>query len=130
MDSLQIRSGRIKLQILDDSGEERGIFSFNPNDIESAKRVVEVQKEFEIKNKEFQIKSKECTTTEEKIKLLDEVVLYFRELIDNCFGEGSSQILFGDEKSIDMFYDFFEGITPYYEKASEDRMAKYMQPNK
>ena len=72
----------------------------------------------------------EYAKTEEKIKLLDEVVLYFRELIDNCFGEGSSQILFGDEKSIDMFYDFFEGITPYYEKASEDRMAKYMQPNK
>lgn len=128
MESLKIRTGKIRLQIEDDSGEVRGIFTFNPNDVESAKRIAEVQKEFGVKNKEFQDRSTKCTTPEEQINLLNEVVDYFEKLIDDCFGAGSSEILFGDDKSIDMFLDFFEGITPYYEKASKERMAKYIQP--
>lgn len=39
MESLQIRTGRIRLEILDDTGNSRGIFSFNPTDVESAKKL-------------------------------------------------------------------------------------------
>lgn len=128
MDSLKINTGKVRLQILDEDGNQRGIFTFNPSDIESAKRIIEIQKNFEMKNVEFQKRINATETMEEKITILDELVTYFEKIIDDCFGEGSSQVLFGDDKSVDMFYDFFDGITPYYEKASKERMARYIQP--
>lgn len=130
MDSLQVRTGQISLRILDDEGEERGIFSFNPEDVESAKQVVLLQEELKVKNEEFDKQIEECETAEQKINLLSEIVQYFRGLVDKCFGEGSSDILFGNACTLSMFYDFFEGITPYYEKASKKRMAKYQAPKK
>lgn len=128
MDSLKINTGKVRLQILDEDGNQRGIFTFNPSDIESAKRIIEIQKNFEMKNVEFQKRINAAETMEEKITILDELVTYFEKIIDDCFGEGSSQVLFGNDKSVEMFYDFFDGITPYYEKASKERMAKYIQP--
>lgn len=128
MDSLKINTGKVRLQILDEDGNQRGIFTFNPSDIESAKRIIEIQKDFEMKNVEFQKRINAAETMEEKITILDELVTYFEKIIDDCFGEGSSQVLFGNDKSVEMFYDFFDGITPYYEKASKERMAKYIQP--
>lgn len=130
MDSLQVRTGQISLRILDDNGDERGIFSFNPEDVESAKQVVLLQEELKVKNEEFDKKLEQAETTEEKVNLLADIVQYFRGLVDQCFGEGSSQILFGNACTLSMFYDFFEGITPYYEKASKKRMAKYQNPKK
>lgn len=130
MESLQVRTGQISLRILDDSGEERGIFRFNPQDVEVAKRVLDLQGELEIKNKEFEEQVAKCETTEEKVNLLAEMVKYFKGLVDECFGAGTSEIVFGDANTLTMFYDFFEGITPYYEKASQQRMAKYGKKKK
>ena len=125
MESLQVRTGTISLMILDDNGEERGVFKFNPQDVESAKQVYALQEELEVKSKEFEKQEKLCKTDQDKIELLSEVVQYFKSCIDRCFGEGTSQLVFGDANTLSMFYDFLEGITPYYQKASKQRMAKY-----
>lgn len=125
MPSLQIRTGEIKLEVLDDRGETRGFFVFNPEDINSAKRLADIQKEFEVTQAEFEKRAENCETQQEQIHLLDEVCDYYRGLIDNCFGEGSSDILFGKAKTLGMFEDFINGITPYYQEASKKRMAKY-----
>ena len=125
MESLKIRTGSVSLQILDDAGLERGVFTFNPEDIESAKRVIGLQQELEHKQSELDVKAENCETDEEKVNLLIEAVDYLEDLIDKCFGTGTSNLLFGDAKTLSMFSDFFEGITPYYEKASKARMAKY-----
>lgn len=122
MDSLQIRTGQVSLRILDDAGNERGIFTFNPTDIESAKQVLSLQAELEEKDKEFAEKAEQCKTNEEKIDLMDSYVTYYENVIDKIFGPGSSQILFGNNRSLTMFIDFFNGITPYYEKASQKRL--------
>ena len=128
MESLQIRTGRIRLEILDDTGNSRGIFSFNPTDVESAKKVMNLQHELTVKNKEFTDKANACTQPEEQVDLLNEIVNYFEGVIDEIFGAGSSLTLFGKHKSLSMFYDFFDGIMPYYQRASEQRMAKYIKP--
>ena len=125
MDSLQVRTGQVSLRILDDAGEERGIFRFNPEDVESAKRVLELQDELVRKNDEFKEANKNCKTADERIALLSETVNYFRGLIDNCFGEGTSDLVFGNAHTLSMFSDFIEGITPYYAQASKKRTAKY-----
>lgn len=130
MESLQIRTGQKKVQILDDSGDVRGVFVFNPEDIESAKKMFEIQDELTEKQAEFNRKAENCVTEEEKFDLLTEVVSYFKSKIDECFGEGSSKILFGEANTLSMFNDFFTGITPYYTKASSERKAKYKKSSK
>lgn len=130
MESLQIRTGEIRLRILDDSGEERGIFKFNPEDVESAKRVMQLQSELQEKQKEFEIRSEACETDTEKVEILSEIVAYFKGLVDQCFGEGSSKTVFGNANTLSMFEDFFAGITPYYERASKKRMEKYRKQKK
>lgn len=131
MDSLQIKTGQVSLRILDDEGNERGIFKFNPEDIESAKRVIELQDKLVASEESFAERSKECKTAEEQLALLTETVDYYKGLIDECFGEGTSQLVFGDARTLSMFGDFIEGITPYYKKASEKRTSKYRkQPAK
>ena len=128
MDSLQVRTGQVSLRILDDEGAERGIFRFNPEDVESAKRVVDLQSVMQSKTDEFVERNKQCKTAEERIELLSETIKYFRGLIDDCFGEGTSDLVFGKAHTLSMFTDFIEGITPYYAKASEKRTAKYKKP--
>lgn len=130
MESLQVRTGQICLNILDDGGESRGIFKFNPNDLGSAQKVFAFQAELAEKEKDYEERIPECKTPEDKIKLLNEICDYFEQVIDECFGEGSSQVLFGGAKTLSMFDDFINGILPYYEKASEERVAKYAPKKK
>lgn len=130
MESLQVRTGQISLKILDDEGEERGIFRFNPEDIESAKSVFALQTEFAEKQKEFDAKMTDTVASEERLNVLNEIVDYLNGAIDRCFGEGSSKILFGDAKTLSMYEFFFEGIAPYYEKAAKKRTAKYKKSGK
>lgn len=125
MESLQVRTGQVSLQILDDNGDPRGVFKFVPTDIESAKQILTLQQEVDDKYKEFQELAKNADSADKQIKLLGEVVDYFENRIDIIFGAGSSKILFGDAKTLSMFEDFFNGIMPYYEKASKDRVSKY-----
>jgi hypothetical protein len=130
MESLQVRTGKISLRILDDDGEERGIFRFNPEDVESAKQVFGLQAELQEKQPEFEKRIADAKTPEERIDVLGEVVDYFNGMIDNCFGDGSSHILFGGAKTLSMYEDFFNGIMPYYEKAAKKRTAKYRKSGK
>ena len=130
MDSLQVRTGQISLQILDDNGEPRGVFKFNPQDIESAKRVFTLQADLPIKQAEFEDRIKGVVEDEERLSILSDIVDYFNDAIDTCFGIGSSAILFGGAKALSMYEDFFNGILPYYEKASKQRTAKYRKSGK
>lgn len=132
MDSLQIRTGQVSLNILDDQGNSRGIFKFNPTDVKSAKRIYALQNEIAQKDAELQqkIKDVEDGDVNSQINVLTETVDYFKGVVDECFGEGSSDLLFGNNNSLAMFYDFFEGIMPYYEKASKQRMDKYLKSGK
>lgn len=130
MDSLQVRTGQVSLRILDDAGEERGIFRFNPEDIESAKKVISLQSTLEEKNQEFIKRNEACKTAEERIELLSETVTYFRGMIDECFGAGTSDLVFGNAHTLSMFTDFIEGIIPYYSQASAKRTSKYQKPKK
>lgn len=130
MESLQVRTGQVSLKILDDFGKERGIFTFNPEDINSAKAVLQVQKQLPEFEAAYDKKVKEAVTDEDKVQCLDDMVTELNKTIDEIFGEGSSQVLFGGAKTISMYFDFFEGIQSYYDKASKSRMAKYSKFNK
>ena len=67
MESLQIKTGLLSLKILDDNGEERGVFSFNPSDIKVARKVTDLLDSYKVKQDEFNEKEKTCETPEEII---------------------------------------------------------------
>lgn len=125
MEKLQIRTGQVSLEILDDNGESRGIFRFNPNDTKVAEKVFHLQDTINAKWKELESKYKDTNDAGNNLELLNETIQYFRGLVDEIFGAGTSQLLFGDSCTLSMFEDFFVGITPYYKSASEERLKKY-----
>jgi hypothetical protein len=125
MQTLKIKTGLISLQIVDDDGIERGVFSFNPADVKVARRVTDLIEDYKVKQVEFNKKQESCETTEDRIKLLDEIVDYFKDSINTVWGENSSKVLFGNASTLQMFDDFFDGIAPYYQKESKKRISKY-----
>jgi hypothetical protein len=125
METLRIDTGRVNLRVEDSEGNERGIFSFNPGDVNTAERFLSVQEEYKKLSAEYDEEIKNATTTEQQLAVLKRCVSDIEGLIDVCFGEGSSEILFGEDCSLTMFLDFFDGITPYFEKASKDRVEKF-----
>lgn len=126
MASLTINTGVVALDIYDTDGSCRGVFKFNPEDLVLAKNLLSLQKEFTDKRDEFEAKADACKSPEEQANVIIEITDYYKEKIDEVFGEGSSEILFGSAHSVGMFKDFFDGITPYFSKASEKRTSKYM----
>ena len=125
METLQVRTGEVRLQILDDQGNKRGIFHFNPNDIESARKIVHLQSELDEKEKEYDARAEKAETDEDKVDLLAETVEYFKGLVDEIFYQGASQDVFGDAMTLNRFDDFFSGIMPYYQKSSQARIAEF-----
>lgn len=125
MEKLQIHTGQIRLEIVDDSGESRGIFKFNPDDTAVAKRIFSLSQTVDEKMAEYEAKAKDAKDSQTNVELLDETISYFRGVIDEIYGDGTSELLFGNAHSLSMFEDFFLGIMPYYKKASEQRVKKY-----
>lgn len=124
-DGFQIRTGKIKVPIRDDDDEIRGYFKFNPEDIKSARKIADLIEEYKTKSVEYAERAKLIETPEDNVRLLDEIVDYFKTSLDGVYGDGTSAILFGNASTLEMFDDFFLGIRSYYEEASEQRKAKF-----
>ncbi|MBW7573917.1 hypothetical protein [Caproiciproducens faecalis] len=134
MDSLRIDTGEVRLCINDDPSR---VIAFNPTDISFAERFYGLLGEFEAKEKEYQEKAKALqrdTSVNEmgipknfgaSLSLLRETSDFLREKIDTVFGVGTSQAAFGDANTLDMFEQFFTGITPFVQKAREKQVGKY-----
>jgi hypothetical protein len=134
MQSLRIDTGSIRLAINDD---ESRVIEFNPNDLAFIDRFYGLIGEFESKEKEYQQKLDILNqNTEmdaynipknmgESLALLKEICGFMRDRIDYVFGEGTSQKVFGNDNTLDMFEQFFNGITPYIQQARTEKVEKY-----
>lgn len=137
MQSLHINTGEIRLAVNDDPNR---IIAFNPTDISFAERFYGLLGEFEEKEKEYRQKAaalQDDTETNSMgiptnfgpaLALLRETSEFMREKIDDVFGEGTSQAAFGDANTLDMFEQFFNGITPFIQTAREKKVSKYTTP--
>jgi hypothetical protein len=136
--SLKI-GGVVSLAVNDDPSR---IVSFNPSDTGFVERLFGMLDELEKKTKENETKINALISGESesvqklspqkrdelKIKLSKELADYFREKIDELFGAGTSQMVFGDYRSHLMIFDFFTGISEYvegYQKDQSQRLSKY-----
>lgn len=67
--------------------------------------------------------------TEELVNAERELNIYFRDAVDEVFGEGTCRKVYGDIlPSLEMHMQFFDLLRPYFEeeaKRRQERMSKY-----
>ena len=136
MNSISIQTGGISLKINDDDSR---VISFNPNDLSFAERYYELLSNADQKIDEYSRREEELdkdqtvdaygipTNTAARLALLREACDYVKQEIDKVFGAGTSETAFGNAYVLDMFDQFFQGITPYIQKARAGKIAKYTQ---
>lgn len=127
MAELQVKTGKIKLDVIRD-GEKVGIFTFNPSNLEESKKYAEIVEKLEESRSGQYAKAKEVDengTELERINFMKSMICDMRIIIDDVYGKGSSEMLFGDCYSVETITNFFVQLKSYYEKASKERKAKY-----
>lgn len=64
-------------------------------------------------------------SAEELVNAERDLNIYFRDAIDEVFGEGTCRKVYGDIlPSIDMHLQFFDAIRPYFEEEAQRRRQK------
>jgi hypothetical protein len=109
---------------------------FNPSDIFFAERFYKSMQVFKDKQVEYQKRADLLEIEAKKsnepianipanIELVHEMCIFIRAEIDELFGEGTSQKVFGDAMVLHAFEQFFTGITPYIQTARAAKLEKY-----
>lgn len=134
MDSIRINTGVKRLVVNDDPAR---VIEFNPEDVLFVERFYELIKVFQQKEHEFQRRIEELKAKEEKdeygiplstpesLGLVLEVCDFLRDQIDRVFGKGTSMAAFGEVQSLDMFEQFFAGVTPFIQSVRSEKVTKY-----
>ena len=132
--NLNINTAGIRLTINEDPNR---VIEFDPDDVAFVEAFHGLISEFEGKETEYRRRSEEIEknnevdeygipkNAKEVIALMREVCEYFRSKIDEVFGEGTSNTVFGKANRLEMFAEFFEGITPFIQKARTGKIEKY-----
>ena len=124
-DSMKIVSSKKRIAINDD---ENRIIEINPGNTLQRKKYYELFTKLEKLGKELSVKSKELEkvgNVDATINLEEETFDRIAKEIDNVFGEGTIQKVTEGEKDLDMLVQFFEGLTPYFQKYNEEKIKKY-----
>lgn len=135
MESLNLETGTKRIAINGDPGR---IIKFNPRDVLFAKKFYKLIEDFKIKLAEYDKKIEDLDANQDtdelgipvrfqdRLDLLIETSNWLRERIDWLFGEGTSKIAFGDEVELELFEQFFDGITPFISEAREEKIKPYI----
>lgn len=136
LNSITVDTGVRRLTINNDP--ER-VIVFNPTDLNFVERFYSLVNEFEAKLVEYRGRAEEVEShtdtdshgiplnTPDRLQLMRETCEFIRSKIDELFGDGTSQVVFGSAMALDAFAQFFTGITPYITSARNQRMEKYIQ---
>lgn len=134
VDSIRIETGLKRIAINDDPDR---IIEFNPRDVIFAERFYDLIREFEKAEKEYLARAEELDADDAvdenglpanaggRLTLLKDICQFIREKIDLVFGEGTSRIAFGDALELEMFEQFFKGITPFIEASRKEKVVQY-----
>ena len=64
----------------------------------------------------------------ERLEILRDVCEYINTQIDNLFGAGASEKAFNGALELDLYTQFFDGMTPFIQEARKEKIAKYTTP--
>lgn len=133
--NIVINTSAVKLTVNDDTDR---VIEFDPANICFIENLYTLISEFEKKEKELRAREVALNRDKsvdkhgipnniiKKAKLARETCDYMRKKIDLLFGEGTSKAAFGNSYNLDVFPQFFDGITPFIEKAREKKIGKYV----
>lgn len=133
--AIKINTGRIRLEV--DCDGVKNEISFNPNDINFVDGVYNLLSDLEKKQEDYKERIEELEkdnaldesgvplNIQKRLAIIKEICIDLEKQIDIVFGEGTSKKAFGDALCFEMFEQFFNGITPYIEKARADKLKKY-----
>lgn len=134
MDSLRIDAGVIRITVNDDPNR---VISFNPEDVLFAEKFYNLLQEFQEKQKEYEIRLNEIKAAEvldetgipknlsDTLTVVEEICDFMRNKIDEVFGAGTSNVAFGEAKSLTMIEQFFQGIVPFIQAGRAQKLSKY-----
>ena len=132
--NLNINTGEIRLTINDDPNR---IVAFNPNDLDFVESFYSLISSFESKEQGYSARLAELNgdaavdaygipkNTKAHLALIRDICDDLKTEIDTVFGDGTSKAAFGSAITLDMFEQFFEGITPFIQSAREEKISKY-----
>ena len=136
---LKSLSNVVRIAINDDPAR---VIEFNSDDVGFVERFYALidnveAKENEIKEKLEAIRKDQTESSygmpnsiRREVQLTAEMCRYMREQIDNVFGAGSSQTIFGDVNVPTMFGEFFTLIGPCISSARSGAVKKYTAKKK
>ena len=130
MENINISCGAVELTIDNDPAR---VIRFYPTDVASAQGFFSLASEFQRKQKEIQQKINDIRASDktefekslEAVQLEREAFNVMRQGIDNTFGAGTSDTVFGQRNTIDMVARFFNGVIPYVRKARQAEIERY-----
>ena len=130
MENINISSGAVELTIDNDPAR---VIRFYPTDVAFAEGFFALAAEFQRKQGEIQQKINDIRASSktefeknlEAVQLEREAFETMRHGIDNTFGAGTSDTVFGQRNTIDMVARFFKGVTPYVRKARQSEIERY-----
>lgn len=141
MDAIRISTGGKRIPIVRD-GVPVGEIAFNPEDVVFAEKFYRFYGELGSKQAELERRARELTAengTDEagvplnvgrRIEYLQDVNRMFRGYVDDLFGPGTSQMVFGDYLSYDMviYRQFFKSIAPQVKTTRAKKIEQYASP--
>ena len=127
--NLNINDGKKRVVLNDD---ENKVLIFNPNDLESRKKMYSVNNkilEYDKKFKEKVKKIKESKDVEKEFELEEEMHNFIKNFVDDIFGEGVSDMITDKKINPVALMNFLTAITPYFLVKAESKRKKYTNDN-
>lgn len=125
MEGLKVNSSKVRLAI---NNDENRIVVINPGNNLMRQKYYEVFEQLEKKGKEMAKKANLLDPkkdVKELLKLEEDTFDFIAKKTDEVFGEGTVEKITEGDKDLDLLVQFFEGITPYFKKYNNEKMAKY-----
>lgn len=134
VDSLRIETGVKRILINDDPNK---FIEFDPDDIVFAEKFYELFHEFKTTEKDFMQRAEQLDANKEvdelgmllnageRIQLMKDLCQWAKDKIDYLFGEGTSQMIFGDVVKLDPIIQFFNGVAPFFKISRDEKVQKY-----
>lgn len=121
--------------------KEVGVLHFNPNDVAFSEKVYDLIGELDAADREYNQKATALEADKtlddyglpknqrERLALLRNICETMHTKIDEVFGDGTAELLFGGALDLDAIWQFFDGIAPEMGEAQQERIKKYTQRN-